>query len=596
MSKNRPTPDRPQERLDAAIRTALKRLDNQLDTALNQLKGVARLNSEVAERRWATTLEAGASAALRRVRKALGAIRRGIPLGSLAPDLLGIIAVVREEAFPTDVMEDLAAEQAEPGIEGNIAQLLVAIERSGDAACREADRLAAAVVEQLSITPNPSGEIVMPSRDPASSTAPRPASGERNDTIMLDFLSALTTMRGGGSSASAEGPSLGRRYEDVSGQLVATLDAMGLPHVGVSLGAEQRQDDARAQLVDSLRRNFDYRDQDGVRTYHRAERPISTAPASSTRSAALRGLGLVQLATLRFQADMAMQLIDELPAMLPYQPRLDAYNAEMLRGAVRSALDTILTSMAAPLGPTPGQGVGQVRRLLVAVSNWLAGGGIIKGETLRDIVQCDSLSGIGRRLRGLSHQEPLYPESLVRSREIEEQLKQLFDVLATISDTVQDATKSDAGRSGARVEQILTLLYRSAEGLKLELERLGTSEEEQEIAFFSSVHGELSIGQFVRWAMQVAEPFAGGANLSATLRRDELEILGDDLEGLRNEAEQLEQQSSEAGYILRLVGARRQLSEVAYLIRQSEAAARQMIERPQEPTASPEPSPETSIA
>lgn len=557
---------------DAVVDQTLEAAQQHLTRLFSVLRRLKRRDAELGGRQWALALHEGADQA----RSRLGSMRAArsdhpIPPEALVGDLLELAEALRERIWSPATREDLGAERDEAAARPG-APLLQEIDALSDAGLRLGDALF-----QLAIDLSPSHaerSTPMPSSPPpsaASSTSPGAAAaiGPVTPDFLYDLLSTLASGRGT-PAVAATGDS-----NPVSARLRAMLDALGLPHRDTALGHDGREREARELLIESLRRNFAFREHDGVRSYYRLDRlPSAAASSAASGSPALRGLGLCQAETLRFRADLVLRLVDELPAMLPYQPRLTSYNAEALRERIRASLDDLVRLMSAPLGPTALQAQGQYRRLLLAIADWLEGGQIARRTGLRRAAADPDL-GNGRldfaaRLR---HRDILSP---VASQEIAARVDALFEALEAIGTVVFDKGERDTGRDTAQLEQLLTLLGASALTLQAELATLGTSADEQEVAYFGSADRAVSIGQFARWAADLSAAFATGEDHAATLRTDELRILALELGGLAGLADALDRDVS-GPTSLRLVGARRQTKELVQLIHDARRAVDQLL-------------------
>ena len=354
-----------------------------------------------------------------------------------------------------------------------------------------------------------------------------------------------------------------------------TMDTIGLPDERNFI---TRPDESRALLTDALKRGYAFRDHDGVRSYYRVERLAAIAKAASdnTIGSSLHGLGMFQVEMLRSQATLLLQLLDELPAMLPYTPVRTSYDAEQLRDRVRVGLDDIVAIASAPLGPTLGQSEGRFRRLVLAVADWLERGGI---ATCKELRHAASQRDIKTLLAALGRAEHcMVPGAVVPTREINLRIRALQDALKSIGSIVTAPRTADVGRAGSELEQTMTLLATAADGLQQELERLGTSADEQQVVYFGGhAHPDISISQFAEWIDDVSAPFATGDDESISLRPDDLRVLAIDLDELSRLAEKLEQHAATYTAELRLIGARRQMKEVGYLLRRANDAAATMV-------------------
>ncbi len=386
--------------------------------------------------------------------------------------------------------------------------------------------------------------------------------------FMADALASLTA-----SNSALVAPAI--RPSGVGAQMRRTRDMLGLP---TDRDFVTRRDEARIALTEALKRGYAFRDHEGVRSYYRVDHlQTSTRPAASGEGGpSLRGLGLFQVEMLRSQTALLLQLLDELPAILPYTPRLAAYDAEQLRGRVRTSLDDIIAIASAPLGPALGRGEGRFRRLVLAVADWLERGGIASCERLRVVAARPQIKELLGALDLPEH--CIVPGAAIKTREIDLRIKALHEALKAIGTIIATPRTADSGRAGAEIEQTMTLLAASAASLRVELDRLGTSLQEQEVVYFGGKpNPEVSIAQFAGWVEDISAPFAASDDEAPTLRYDDFAVLAIDLAELLRLAAALERHAATYAAELRLIGARKQIKEIGYLLRRANEAVATIV-------------------
>ncbi|UYY57240.1 hypothetical protein [Sphingomonas sp. S2-65] len=554
--------DDPQAFLDSLFTQAEANVA-QLSKHLRQLQ---RKKSEVAERKWVTALTMG----VERVRTQLAA-RKGTSDVVAALELSQALG----DLYIRAVVDEIEAELNETPVESTaLHEVLRKIERLseegqllGDTLFRTSldVTLSRQETEDMRSTEQPVTEIDATFVQTVVETLP-------SREFLADLMASINS-----SNAALVAPT--QRPTGVGAQFSRTLDALDLPHTGSGLGFDTRKEEARRLLIDALKRGFAFRDHDGVRTYHRVDRlPVSTRPSSAAVAGpSLRGVGLFQAEMLRSQATLLLQLIDELPSMLNYTPLLASYNTEQLRDRIRVNLDDIVAIASAPLGPTPGQGEGRFRRLVLSVADWLERGGIARCERLRAAA---ALPRIEELLKSLDQSERcIVTGAAIPTVEVDLRIKALHEALKAIGTAIIADRTTDAGRAGAEVEQTLTLLGVSAAALRAELDRLGNSPEEQEVMYFGGHrHPEVSIAQFAGWVEDISAPFAAGDDKAPTLRREELAVLAIDLAELLRLSAALQRHSATYTAELRLIGARRQIKEIGYLLQRASDAVATMLQ------------------
>jgi hypothetical protein len=413
------------------------------------------------------------------------------------------------------------------------------------------------------------GETIMDKNDNTTASAVR------------DGFSAVVNLIGAQYPAAApqSRPAVGRRFEAVGDQMMATLDGYGLPHDGVQLLGIDDADSARARLIDGLTRNFDFRDKDGFRVFYRSV-PQPAQRDTSADSRLLRGAMLVNANLLRAEADAVLDALDRMPGMLRFVPTQSRGIADG-RARVRENLDQLVAIARDPMGVPTQRAEFQMRRLVLAVADYLDRGEIITSRS-RYTDRRSLLS-----FKALVDEQLRIDEGTVRDEELRVELRSLRALLGTMHARVTSANADEQrGRAAARLEEALSAAYDSAGMLEQELVRAGSSIAEQDVQFFAADDatteagpmgaGTVSIGQFARWLRGVAEPFVLVENRSAMLRLDELENLADELEALARAASALQSAGSNRRLGVGLPGPYRQLAELEGLIATAAERAKEL--------------------
>ena len=380
-----------------------------------------------------------------------------------------------------------------------------------------------------------------------------------------------SALAGPGTTAPAR--TVGRRYEAVADQMMASLDAYGLPHEGVQLALTDDEAAARARLIDGLKRNFAFKDEDGYRTYFRSSaQPVARDGVHDSRL--LRGATLVNAITVRGAAEGIMTAIDQMPDLDRFvlaHPR----RAE-LRDRIRRLLDQLNETASDPMGVNVPRGSILCDRLDRAVSELVTASGLLPMYQFSDreagisSYSFDDRTSIFEQLRDRA--------SAVRNEEVKATVLALCELANRIRKVVTEQN-ADMGRglAAARLEELLSTAYLSAVTLEEDLNRAGTSVAEQSVQFFNPVgNPKLSIGQYLGWVRAVCEPFTGASNDSADLMYDEAGMLAREVGNLSNYAVALRHLNA-AGTGVGLPGVRRQLDELGRMLGDALECAKQIV-------------------
>jgi hypothetical protein len=351
-----------------------------------------------------------------------------------------------------------------------------------------------------------------------------------------------------GSGTAAPARTIGRRYAAVADQMMASLDAYGLPHDGVQLALNDDEAPARARLIEGLKRNFAFKDEDGYRTYFRSRaQPVARDDEADSRL--LRGAALVNATAVRAAADGILTAIDQLPDLDRFVP---AYSR---RAALRDRIERVLRQLTDTASDATGINVPRGRvlvdRLRVSVAELVTESGLLPRHVLADFLQARSQTAMedpfagrdGNSAKDRSPFEQLRDRvSAVRNEEIRATTLALFQLVDRIADVVTEPSAGmDRGLNAARLEELLGAAYLSAVALEEDMSRAGTSVIEQSVQFFTPQDStdRISVGQYLGWVRAVCEPFTAAANDSADLLYDEAGTLAAELTSLASYADAL---------------------------------------------------------
>ncbi len=350
-----------------------------------------------------------------------------------------------------------------------------------------------------------------------------------------DLSEMLATTLAGSAATAATSRATGRRYPAVADQIAASLDAFGLPHDGVQLPPTDEQEQLRAQLIDGLKRNFAWREQDGTRVYYRAA-PQPTVREPDVDPRLLRGSALVNAKLLRAEADGVLAIMDRLPDMLRFAPSQPLRSGED-RARLRTMLDQLVATAADPLGLNAQRGRYQFERLNAALIDILVRGEVIGRDTGDQALELardndpGSLWSASPERTGIIFDNLRVKTSAVREEEVKTEIAALGQLMDSILTRVSVPIGGmGRGVAASRLEELLTAADSAAEALENDLVRFGTTPAEQEVQFLGADGPrDISLAQFIGWVRALCAPFVGIENAAAALTQDELKILGDEL-------------------------------------------------------------------
>lgn len=484
------------------------------------------------ETRLLTNLIEALRVAERRGSEAIAALTEHQP-GAAVSHAVELCDVLRDGVLSRDNSDDLDRELQGEGAAGQNAALWSLTERHFEALQKSCGELAETIV------------AVSPGLDVKEafvmSTTDDPVGRQFSD---MSEIAAAVALLGGGPAAI--GRTSGRRFDTVSDQMSATLDAIGLPHDGVQLSSGSNPDAARARLVEALSRNFSARERDGNRIYQRtAPQPFSRDTYGSSQL--LRGRGLVNANLLRAEADALLGILDRLPSMARFQLASPRSEGPIEREIIRAELDALVETARDPMGVNPPRARFQLRRLNQAIGDYLDNAEIIEIDGTARPCLSDALAAAESvekqvdLMTGFRDNELCAPTSVVRDEEVRTELANLISLQESICKRLTASRNSpQLGVAAARLEELLTAALTSVDQLEAYLEQSGTDIPEQDVQLEPESEDRgtvrLSIGQFIRWVRSTALPYADAEHRAATLRRNHAHLLAGELHSLSEAA------------------------------------------------------------
>ncbi len=404
---------------------------------------------------------------------------------------------------------------------------------------------------------------------------------------------------GGAAAAPAASTSSGR-FGSVSDQLVASLEALGLPHHGVQFAAPAAAEEARSDLIEGLLDNFQKELRAGNVIFvpgGGADRRAK-APPSQVQSGAAR----VAARLVRAEADNILDILDRLPDMTRFHIRPGSPTGAEARGTVAERFDDLDEVMADPIGVNLPRAEFALRRIEKALLDFFDFANLEPELADQFRKKGDRNSVSGRLPRTVRDEDELgQRRSVVQSEELRREIAELVDSLLRLKARVRSPLGDTLGTTAARLEQTLTVVYGSARSLRDILVRSGSSLPEQDVQLFATgitvpvedrwTNGDggakesgrqnfviLSSGQVLDWIMEVSEPYVGAANRSVMLESEDFAILAGELEAAVAVVERLMGECHRLGFAYRLPGPMRQLEELKFHIKAAAKLARAMTE------------------
>lgn len=362
-------------------------------------------------------------------------------------------------------------------------------------------------------------------------------------------------------------------YEAVADQMSATLDAFGLPHDGVQLGYDGNADYARDRLIEGLRRNFASKNRDGFTVYYRVDDP-SPANAPAPSSQLLRGGALVNANLFEAEAKAYLATLDRLVPRTRFTSATGVFDPTAARRQIKDELGRLQATISDPLGANQAQAHFQLRRVLTETVEYLELAEILEEDLAERLVSMRALE------RVIDDGDLVAPTSVVRREELTQDLNELFKLLISMHYRIDTVVKrGQKGNQAAQLEQALTAALTAAASFDALLVRSGTSPLEQELQYVTvpAPHGagdlKISLRQFLSWVQATAEPFTHADNLAATLLREDLDILAEELDALVEAATAFLRHGQMQRFSVRLPAPLRQLQELRYLLQEAASAA-----------------------
>ncbi|MFA6112831.1 MAG: hypothetical protein WC729_02540 [Sphingomonas sp.] len=375
-------------------------------------------------------------------------------------------------------------------------------------------------------------------------------------------ITLATMIAGGPSTARARGVG---SFATVTDQMVASLDAAGFPQLD-DMG---NPDAKRQRLIDALKRNFSFREQEGFRVYYRTDRQ-AVARGSTSDADLLRGGQRVNADLLEAEADAVEDIISRLPIMARFEFARGAEGGPaQARAAIHEELRGLIASARDPMGINASRATFQFHRLVLATLHYLHEGEVLPRTRSFDIAPGSPIEEILEWVSRFRDEDVRAPTSAVEDEELRAEIANLFELLVSIGGRLtRDSHRHRLGLYAARLEAQLTCALNSVDQLEAALEQYGTDMGEQEVQFLSRGEGtrtQLSIGQFLRWVDSVSRPFAQAGNRAATLRHSEAVLLALELASLTRAAEGFKHAARSMG-VARLVVHQQLVELIGYLL------------------------------
>ncbi|MGB5558915.1 MAG: hypothetical protein WBN04_13000 [Paracoccaceae bacterium] len=414
----------------------------------------------------------------------------------------------------------------------------------------------------------------------------------------ISFLGTATSVPG--QTVTGAG-----RYPSVSEQMMATLDALGLPHQGVQFATGDATDTARSDLIEGLLDNFRAETRDGNPVFVPGRSDERRRGGKSPQSPIQSGAARVAARLARAEADNILDILDRLPDMTRFRIRQGVPSAIESRRIVADRFDDLDEVMADIIGVNLPRARFTLRRIAKALLDFFdyanlerelvdelgkLGGGVFVGSRLPQPLSDDD--EVGQR------------RPVVQSEELRSEIKELAASFMRLVERVLSPLLDTLGTTAARLEQSLTVAYGSALSLRDILVRSGSSLPEQDVQFFttgitveieehatrrrggqsaSHLHFTrrpiiLSTRQVLDWITEVSEPYVGSGNRAGTMEREDFEILADELESQVKALDLVTAESRRLGFAYRLPGPMRQLEELRFHINAAALLANELID------------------
>ena len=409
----------------------------------------------------------------------------------------------------------------------------------------------------------------------------------------LSFLSA-------GGAAQVPGASGGAgRNRTVSDQLMATLDALGLPHHGVQFAMPSAMDDARGDLIEGLYDAFREEPRDGNPVFvpgtTEGRRQSLSAP-----SQILAGAAKVAARLVRAEADNILDILDRLPDLTRFRTRRGVPSAAESRRIVADRFDDLDEVMSDPMGVNLPRAAFTLQRIVKALFDFFDYANLER-ELLAEMKKLGTKGPVWRLVpRPVPDDDEVgQRRSVVQSEEIRREVAELAASLARLVLRVYAPLSDSLGTTASRLEQTLTVVHGSALSLRDILVRSGSSLSEQDVHLFASglsIEVEdrwrqdrdtgkgkggggtllLSAGQLLDWVLEVAEPYVAASHRAAVLEREDFLILEGELDAQSAAVDKLLRECHRLSFAYRLPGPMRQLEELSFHIKTAAKLAGQL--------------------
>ena len=392
-------------------------------------------------------------------------------------------------------------------------------------------------------------------------------------------LSFLGTTQRGRSTSATQGTG---QFRSTADQMIASLDALGLPHHGIQFVRGKATDGARDDLIEGLLDIYQPVERDGITVFEPGQTVGRNKPKLPADSL-LGGASKVAARLVRAEADNILDVLDRLPDKTRFRTRRGVTSPQQLRDTVAQRFENLDEVMADPLGVNLPRAAFTVRRIGKAILDFFDYANLER--ELHAQMQDRQLSAV---FFG-NLDEPALADvdevgtrrAAIESEEIRREVTELVDSLQRLNERIHAPVSNTLGRSAARLEQSLSAAHRSALDLSDILVRSGTNLPEQDLHFFmtdlrteiaqpSSVPNEdsskveLSTGQLLDWIIDAASPYVG-ANLHAGLLEvRDVAILVDELNGQKSALDALSRSAKRLDFAIRLPGPMRQLEELHF--------------------------------
>ncbi len=567
------------------ILVLLDRLETQLQATADRLETMAGLGVEAGQARSLELLSSGVDVALQNfapLPKAVAGDDRDRAL-KLARDLMAHVSKDIARPQILNDLDDVIAEASEEeqnrvGRHRNPVKAFIA-----DAKALEGD-----IALITATATRAANDIIAWARPAPKEETDMAHDGENLKAIETAIqqvgrqLSFLST-RSGRSGADQASPGSGA-FKNVTAQMAATLDSLGMPHRGVQFASADNQDMARDTLIESLMAEFTETKRNGNTVFALGEgKRRMTSPedgrllAGAAKSAARR---------VRAEADNILDILDRLPDMARFQTGRDVVHVDDARMEVENRFVDLDEVMADPYGINIARAFFAIRRIVKGLLDYFDYANLEPEFTAAMLeLQLDDLIPEGL-LPATDIDEVSQRRSPTLSEELKFEIGELVQAFGEMVGDILAPLTNTRGNAAARLELALTSAWGSARDMRDILVRTGTNLAEQDlIAFTTQVRAQvtrptgrevrsvsvsaafdLSIGQVMDWILEVTEPFTGASFRANVREQGSLAILAGELQAQAAALDGLIASAGEFGFAISLPGPMRQLEELKFLI------------------------------